>query len=205
MRSKGKITAWNDAKGFGFITPIGSGARVFVHISAFAGRDRRPELGQVVTYSLSRDDRGRPCAVNATRAGDRLPDRHRRSSATPAMVIASLALGVVALAVFTTPMPPLVLGVYLLASLASYVVYALDKSAARNGTWRRKESTLHLLSLAGGWPGALVAQQHLRHKSSKRSFRSVFWVTVILNCTAFVWLMTPAGESLLRAAIAAGA
>lgn len=32
---------------------------------------------------------------------------------------------------------------------------------------RTQESTLHGLSLLGGWPGALIAQQVLRHKSKK--------------------------------------
>lgn len=72
-------------------------------------------------------------------------------------------------------------------SLLTFIIYALDKSAAKNGAWRAEESTLHLLSLAGGWPGALIAQQKLRHKSKKQSFRSVFWVTVLLNCGAFAW------------------
>jgi uncharacterized membrane protein YsdA (DUF1294 family) len=39
------------------------------------------------------------------------------------------------------------------------------------GKWRIKEDTLHVWSLAGGWPGAWFAQQVLRHKSRKESFR----------------------------------
>jgi len=78
-------------------------------------------------------------------------------------------------------------------------VYAVDKSAAKKGIWRTQESTLHLLSLTGGWPGALVAQQKLRHKSKKESFRLVFWATVVLNLGAFVWLHTPTGAATLQA------
>jgi uncharacterized membrane protein YsdA (DUF1294 family) len=58
-----------------------------------------------------------------------------------------------------------------------------------------------LLSLAGGWPGALVAQQKLHHKSKKQSFRLVFWLTVLLNCGAFVWLFTPTGATTLQSLI----
>jgi len=48
-----------------------------------------------------------------------------------------------------------------------------------------------LLGLAGGWPGAIVAQQVLRHKSNKVSFRSAFWVTVMLNALVFLALSSP--------------
>ena len=95
------------------------------------------------------------------------------------------------------PLP--VLAVYLVASIVSFIAYAADKSAARTGAWRIRERTLHLLALAGGWPGALIAQQRLRHKSKKESFRAVFWVTVWMNCGALVWLLTPFGAAALRA------
>ena len=64
------------------------------------------------------------------------------------------------------------------------------------GAWRTPESTLHFLALAGGWPGALLAQQFLRHKSTKVEFRSVFWGTVIMNVAAFLALCSPIGQPL---------
>ncbi len=62
--------------------------------------------------------------------------------------------------------------IYFAASLAAFLAYAFDKSAAKGGRWRTSEGTLHLLALAGGWPGALLAQQFLRHKSAKASFNA---------------------------------
>ena len=79
-----------------------------------------------------------------------------------------------------------VLLAYLGLSLAAFMAYAFDKSSTISGRWRTAEQTLHLFSLAGGWPGALLAQQLLRHKTSKPGFVGVFWLTVALNVAAFV-------------------
>jgi uncharacterized membrane protein YsdA (DUF1294 family) len=79
---------------------------------------------------------------------------------------------------------------YVGLSIVSLLAYALDKSAAVAGRWRTSEQSLLLLSLAGGWPGGLVAQQLLRHKSSKASFRRAFWSTAAFNVAAFVLLHT---------------
>lgn len=66
-------------------------------------------------------------------------------------------------------------------NLATYVAYARDKSAARQGRRRTPENTLLLLGLLGGWPAAWLAQQRLRHKTAKTSFQWRFWLTVIAN------------------------
>jgi uncharacterized membrane protein YsdA (DUF1294 family) len=65
----------------------------------------------------------------------------------------------------------------------------MDKSAAQHKQWRIQESKLHLFALLGGWPGALIAQDQLRHKSVKVPFRVVFWITVALNLIALAWLL----------------
>jgi cold shock CspA family protein len=59
MEQQGRLTQWNDAKGFGFITPLSGGARIFVHISQFQPRNRRPCLNDQLTYSIGRDEQGR--------------------------------------------------------------------------------------------------------------------------------------------------
>ncbi|WP_275097808.1 cold shock and DUF1294 domain-containing protein [Sedimenticola hydrogenitrophicus] len=202
MRTKGKITFWNEEKGFGFITPIAGGKQVFVHIKAFSNRNRRPEVNEVVTYTLSSDKQGRPCAAKATLAGDRLPQEKNQMNGSLSLIGAAFFVVIVGVTVVASKIPPLILATYMAASLLTFIMYAIDKSAAKNGSWRTPESTLHLLSLAGGWPGAIVAQQKLRHKSKKQSFRSMFWVTVFLNCGAFVWLLTPTGAAALQALIA---
>lgn len=102
----------------------------------------------------------------------------------PLLVFAVLYAG----ATLAWDVPPLVAGAYLLTSLSCFVAYAIDKSAARKGSWRTPERTLLLLGLVGGWPGGLLAQQWLRHKSAKRSFQAMFWVTVAANVIGFVVL-----------------
>jgi uncharacterized membrane protein YsdA (DUF1294 family) len=80
---------------------------------------------------------------------------------------------------------------YVIASVVTFVAYAIDKAQARRNGRRISEKVLLLLGLAGGWPGAVIAQLVFRHKTAKRSFRVQFWGTVVLNVVAvvvIVWL-----------------
>lgn len=86
-------------------------------------------------------------------------------------------------------MPWFVLLAYSAASALSLALYAVDKSAAQNNRWRISENTLHLLSLAGGWPGAWAAQRMLRHKTRKTSFQRMFWLTALLNLVGLAGLL----------------
>ena len=198
MRSKGKITSWNEDKGYGFITPLDGGKQLFIHVSAFSNRNRRPELNEVVTYSVSTDKHGRPCAANATLAGDRLIKKAPKKSSKTAMLFAAVFLAAVGVSALTGHLSRILLIGYVALSLVTFVAYAIDKSAAQRGAWRTSEGTLLFLGLAGGWPGALFAQEMLRHKSKKTSFRAVFWVTVLMNCIALAWLQTESGQETLR-------
>jgi uncharacterized membrane protein YsdA (DUF1294 family) len=100
---------------------------------------------------------------------------------------------------------PLILGWYAGASALTYLVYWHDKRRARSGGWRTPENILHLFELAGGWPGAFLAQRRLRHKSAKVSYQIVFWFIVALHQFAAVdyllgWRLTRALIAAVRAA-----
>ena len=79
-------------------------------------------------------------------------------------------------------------------------MYSYDKSAARSSGQRTPENTLHLVDLLGGWPGALIAQQRLRHKTVKQPFQAIFWATVVLNVAAMGWLVSTGLAAELSAA-----
>ncbi len=188
MRFQGRITEWRDEQGYGFITPNGGGERVFLHIKAFKSRARRPTGGELVNFVMGRDDKGRPCAQQVEYASV-----HKRPASGTKKIPLSLPfaggfLSIVGALVLAGQAPIAVLLVYLGLSALTFGVYAADKHAAQKGQWRTPESTLQLLALLGGWPGALLAQRLLRHKSRKSSFQLVFRVAVAVNVIAFAWI-----------------
>ena len=179
MRYQGRITRWNDDRGYGFVLPNLGGEEVFLHIKAFKPRQPRPAGDEIVTYELAYDAKGRPRAaavavVNG--AGRRTPVGLPRFSPPAGLFFAFLGVSTA-----TGRLPPLLFGVYAAASLIAFAAYALDKAAARGGHRRTPENTLHLLALLGGWPGALLAQQVFRHKTRKLSFQLLCWGIVLLH------------------------
>jgi uncharacterized membrane protein YsdA (DUF1294 family)/cold shock CspA family protein len=205
MRCQGKITNWKDDQGFGFVTQNGADKNqiAFVHIKAFSERSRRPKLGDLITYEANLDEKRR-FRADDVKFVKRAPvkfsslDIGVANTSPLGRAFAYLFCAVLILAVLLGRLPLLILGIYLMASVLAYVAYAMDKAAAENRRWRIAEDTLHIWGVIGGWPGALVAQQRLRHKTSKTSFQLMFWVTVVLNCGALGWLMTNSGAGFLR-------
>ncbi|AUV12222.1 hypothetical protein C2U39_08545 [Aeromonas sp. ASNIH3] len=56
---KGKVTQWNDGKGFGFITPEDGSEKIFFHISAVNPNDRRPQINDEVLFETDTDSQRR--------------------------------------------------------------------------------------------------------------------------------------------------
>lgn len=217
MRFNGTLTQWIDDRGFGFITPDQGGQEIFVHIKAFDGQTARPQMGQVLSFDIELGADGKKRAKRVFPAKILLEaqqnERDKRQNPRPGAIsrrppagakrktalkpetagfytVAGFVLLYLWVAWFWR-VPTWIAAAYLSASLLTFMAYAFDKSAASAGRWRTRESTLLLLGLVGGWPGAIFAQQLLRHKSTKTSFRSAFWITVITNVGIFLLFYTP--------------
>lgn len=207
MRIKGKITTWNDDRGFGFVTPVEGDGRVFLHISEFASRQRRPAENDMVTYELGKDEKKRTRAVAvrfSVLRSARAVSTGKPPSGNARATFALFFLLFVVTEVLRGKLPVAILVFYSGASVVVLAAYWLDKAAAKHGDWRTQESTLHLLALIGGWPGAALAQKAFRHKSKKQEFQQAFWVTVLVNCCALAWLLTAKGSAVLHSLLAGG-
>lgn len=81
-------------------------------------------------------------------------------------------------------LPGVLIKAYACASILSFVAYAIDKGSAVGRRRRLGERSLLLLDVAGGWPGGVIAQQLLRHKTSKPAYQGWFWLAVTVNVGA---------------------
>jgi uncharacterized membrane protein YsdA (DUF1294 family)/cold shock CspA family protein len=167
----GTITEWDDQKGYGYVQ---SGqARIFLHRRDFSERHKRPEVGDIVSFCLGQDAKGRPCAKNASHMND------GGKITVMAVLFLSALLILPTFALYSQPINLRWVGLYFVTlSFVSYFNYANDKRKARAKEWRISESTLQVTALIGGWPGAFLAQRRLRHKVSKLGFQIVFWLIV---------------------------
>lgn len=191
MFRDGTVAIWKTDRGFGFIQPEEGGPRIFVNIRDFPKYAARPEVGAAVRFATVIDESGKPRAVGVTTPGARVSAvRVARATFRPGDILGWLSVALFAALLATLVMASgLSLWVpvgYVVLSVICFIAYAGDKNAALSGSWRTSESRLLITGLIGGWPGAVVAQRLLRHKTRKRSFISLFWVTVAVNVIALV-------------------
>lgn len=192
-RREGRLENWNDARGFGFLTPSDGGANIFVHVSAMPKTGKQIGAGQVYSFLVETDASGRMRAVDvqpiavapvAPRKGPTLWQKFVQRG--PRLLVIP-AFGFIILAIASTqPISPNWMTIYGVASVACFCGYGLDKRAAAHKEWRVSETILLLIGLVGGWPGAIIGQEVFRHKTQKPAFRALFWMSVGINMAAFV-------------------
>jgi uncharacterized membrane protein YsdA (DUF1294 family)/cold shock CspA family protein len=191
VRETGVVKAWNADRGFGFVRRSGADD-LFLHVKAFPRDSAEPAVGDEVTFEVEAQPDGKLRAARAQFAS---------VAYTPPVRPTSPILGALAILAFAAiyllvelnwgPVPLWVLFAYLGVSAVTFGAYAIDKSAARLRQRRVAETSLILLGMFGGWPGGILAQQLLRHKTAKLSFRAVFWMSVLVNVFVFVALNAP--------------
>ena len=190
MRYQGKITQWNDKRGFGFVTTNGTGDRYFFHISELQSSTLRPETGKGVTYEIANTHGKKPSALKVRYTGVtpvRRPNQGRPWGWTPDAAIAGAQVVVPVWLVVSGKLPATLLAVMGGMSLIAFVMYNIDKRRAERDDRRIPERNLQLVGLIGGWLGALSAQLLFRHKSSKPPYVHAFRLRGVLTIAAMLW------------------
>ena len=187
---QGTIARWDDDRGFGFVTPDDGGPELFLHIKAVPKGALRPRVGDHIAFEGALVE-GRWRVTEVTDAPQKpAPREPHRNNPTPgdlfSLLLIPLFVGFAA--TFHPDFRWWIL--YAIASAIAFAAFAVDKRAAEQRSWRIPESTLHVLEVLGGWPGAMLGSQLLRHKTTKNSYRCGFWVCTVFNVAAFVVLNT---------------
>lgn len=197
MRGQGTVVKWNDDKDFGFIAPSDGKPDLFVHHDFFVHQSRCPRVGDIVSFEIATNAEGKRRAERVLFDGEPDPRRLDRLVDTLYSAFSLIFLAAMATLVYAEKVAPFFLLLYVGCSILTFLLYQLDKTKARKEQRRIAEKILHLCSVIGGWPGALLAQRLLHHKSRKRSFQIVFIITVILNL-ALVSSLTLLGADVLH-------
>ena len=182
-REIGTLKTWDNEKAYGFIQPHNDNADMFVHGTSLPPHQRRPRPGDVLTYEVAIDEKGRYVASSTKIAGIAW------SWFTSVGICLAASLGLYAYLAIQKIVPFTPLSIYLGMSLLTIWAYSHDKRAAQLGHWRIPEMRLHILELLGGWPGAFFAQRYYRHKLRKLSYQIMFWMIVAGHCVLGYYAM----------------
>lgn len=91
---------------------------------------------------------------------------------------------------FITNHMTVVLVYLLIANLAAFIAFGIDKRRARKKRWRIPELTLIMFAAIGGSIGALIGMFFWHHKTKKLKFLIVIPLLLILWITAGICIFT---------------
>ena len=165
-REYGELIDWKDGRGFGFIRRPAGGPDLFVHIKSIQKTNLRPKAGDQVFFNIAPGKDGRPVAVDVRIEGARPLTR-----SAPRIWTALVLTVLLSTAIIMNRLPYWVALIYLIAGTGSYFYYLADKLAANRKGWRTPERKLHLIDLAFGIIGGLIARARLRSSRSPRRTR----------------------------------
>jgi uncharacterized membrane protein YsdA (DUF1294 family)/cold shock CspA family protein len=196
---QGIIKTWKHDKGFGFIEADASEKDVFIHIRDIKHPGYQPKIGDNVCFKMMADKEGKIRAYDAYIDGQPVTRSVNPKRISRNKNAGSFWSGLIFLYAIIALMPFVFSGwliveqrnivpffIYLVMSLVTFLAYARDKTKAIKNEWRTKESTLHLLELLGGWPGALITQKIIRHKNKKSSFQVAFWMITSIHLAFWI-------------------
>ncbi len=174
---QGELVQWKDSRGFGFIRAT-DGQRYFVHISNIGRISTRPREGDLVSFAAgkSRDGRLEARSVAIQGANPKPSAEALKRGVEPSVNIGwrFILAGLLALAlvsgVLLGHVPWLLIGLYAVMGLISFLLYGSDKRFAEQRRWRISEATLLGIDLCFGIMGGLIGQQVYRHKTRKQAY-----------------------------------
>lgn len=194
-QSLGRVLQWDAAKGLGFVQSELDGARLLLRRADLDSRwrGREPQVGETLRFRPSHDGRratrASPLASPSPPAAAAAPRSARAASSRRLLVVPAFAL-LLGLLHLQQPLPRPVPVLYGALSTALFLVYGIDKWAARRGSARVANASLHLIALMGGWPGALLAQHIFRHKTAQPAFLRLTWAMAALNISLLLLAWT---------------
>lgn len=78
---------------------------------------------------------------------------------------------------------------FLIINIITLLTMYIDKSKAKKGKWRIKESTLFILVLLGGGIGGILGMQLFKHKTKKLKFVIGFPLVLIFEILILVYFL----------------
>ena len=80
----------------------------------------------------------------------------------------------------------IIAGVLVVWNVCTFIMYAVDKSRAKNNKWRISEATLIAIAFLMGGIGAFLGMRVLRHKTQHIKFKLLVPIAVVVNIAVVI-------------------